>query len=419
MSIANVSRYCPVCWRMPSLMILALVAIGCERSPPQPLTFAEVSSPTGAGSAQQRLSFGGDGDVVLSWLEPGAEDYALKYAILGAEGWSDARTVTTGNELFVNWADTPSVVQISEDVWAAHWGVYQADSYFAYDAVVALSPDGGATWQGPSLLHQDGTESEHGFVTLFPHDGTIGAAWLDGRNYIVDGEYLYEDHDGNVLGTGLHYAQFSLGGERLQSLELDEIACDCCLPDAAESSDGLVLAYRDRSVEERRDIVVRRMADGDWQEAVPVGADNWVSEACPINGPAVAADGDSVAVAWFSAANDEPFVRMARSADSGRSFGTPIEIDAGGSFGHVDLVMTDEGDSIVSWLRSDADGVAIMIRRITAEGMLGDSQMVAHIDIGRPADFPQMVRAGRQLIFAWSDFDGEGTVKTAVAEITR
>ena len=296
-------------------------------------------------------------------------------------------------------------------------GVYQAESYFAFNAIVALSVDGSA-WREPFLLHQDGTESEHGFVTLFSQEGSVGAVWLDGRNYIVDGEFLYQDHNGNVLGTALHYAQFSSSGNRLKSFELDEIACDCCLPVIAQSSDGFVLAYRDRSLEERRDIVVRRMSGGNWQDAVLVGADNWIIEACPINGPAIAADGDSVAVAWFSATNNEPYVRLALSADAGKSFGEPIEIDADGSFGHVDLVLTDEGDAIVSWLRSDADRVAITLRRITVEGVVGEAQTVAHIDIGRPADFPQMVKVGRQLVFAWSDFDGNGKVRTAVAEIT-
>ena len=411
------SGYTLVPWRIVTLISAVLLMVGCERAPPEPLTFYEVANPAGEGSAQQRLSVGGGGDVVMSWLEPGTEGHALKYAIMVTDGWSESQTVVTGDNLFVNWADTPSVVKISDNLWAAHWGVYQAESYFAFNAIVALSVDGSA-WREPFLLHQDGTESEHGFVTLFSQEGSVGAVWLDGRNYIVDGEFLYQDHNGNVLGTALHYAQFSSSGNRLKSFELDEIACDCCLPVIAQSSDGFVLAYRDRSLEERRDIVVRRMSGGNWQDAVLVGADNWIIEACPINGPAIAADGDSVAVAWFSATNNEPYVRLALSADAGKSFGEPIEIDADGSFGHVDLVLTDEGDAIVSWLRSDADRVAITLRRITVEGVVGEAQTVAHIDIGRPADFPQMVKVGRPRVFAWSDFDGTGKVRTAVAEIT-
>jgi hypothetical protein len=343
----------------------------------------------------------------------------LKFSSLRADAWSAARTVAEGDNWFVNWADIPSVVQISEDLWAAHWLRYQPDSYFAYDAMLALSTDGGASWQAPLLLHQDGTESEHGFVTLFPQQGGVGAVWLDGRNFIQDGEYLYEDAAGNLLGTGVHYARFSAAGERRESIELDNMACDCCLPDVALASGGPVLVYRDRTTEEVRDIVIRRMADARWQAALPISPDNWVIEGCPINGPAVAADGDTVAVAWFTAAANDPSVRLARSVDAGRSFGEPVEIDTTGSFGHVDVVVIDSGDAVVSWLRSEADGVALAISRVSSAGLVGDSQTVAFIDIGRPADFPRMVYADQRLVFAWTDFEDAGAVRTAVAYITR
>ena len=59
----------------------------------------------------------------------------------------------------------------AEDALAAHWLVYQQQG-FGYDAVMSLSTDGGASWREPFLLHVDGTDTEHGFVTLFP--------WQDG-----------------------------------------------------------------------------------------------------------------------------------------------------------------------------------------------------------------------------------------------
>ncbi len=405
--------------RVLSLAVLVLLALGCDRPPPGPVTVTEVVSPAAAGSGQPNLAVGPEGEVILSWLEPTLDGYALKFSSLRADAWSAARTVAEGDNWFVNWADIPSVVQISEDLWAAHWLRYQPDSYFAYDAMLALSTDGGASWQAPLLLHQDGTESEHGFVTLFPQQGGVGAVWLDGRNFIQDGEYLYEDAAGNLLGTGVHYARFSAAGERRESIELDNMACDCCLPDVALASGGPVLVYRDRTTEEVRDIVIRRMADARWQAALPISPDNWVIEGCPINGPAVAADDDTVAVAWFTAAANDPSVRLARSVDAGRSFGEPVEIDTTGSFGHVDVVVIDSGDAVVSWLRSEADGVALVIRRVSSAGLVGDSQTVASIDIGRPADFPRMVYADQRLVFAWTDFEDAGAVKTAVADITR
>ena len=60
-----------------------------------------------------------------------------------------------------------------------------------------------------------------------------------------------------------------------------------------------------------------------------------------------------------------------------------------------------------------------MIRRVSSAGLVGDSQTVAFIDIGRPADFPRMVYADQRLVFAWTDFEDAGAVRTAVADITR
>ncbi len=403
--------------RMSSLAVVLMFTLGCDRSPPGPVNVAEIANPSAEGSGQPHLAVGLDGEVILSWLEPTPDGYALKFSSLRAAGWSAARTVAEGDDWFINWADIPSVVPITKDLWAAHWLRYQPDSYFAYDTILALSSDGGASWQAPQMLHQDGTESEHGFVTLFPQAGEVGAVWLDGRNYIQDGVFLYEDKDGNLLGTGLHYARFSAAGERLESIELDDMACDCCLPDVALASGGPVVVYRDRTTEEVRDIVFRRMAGAEWQAALPLDPDNWVIAGCPINGPAVAASGDSVAVAWFSAADNDPYVRLARSEDAGQHFDVAVEIDATGSFGYVDVAVTDAGETVVSWLRREADGLALAIRRVSSAGLVGDPQTVAFIDTGRPADFPQMVYAGQRLVFAWTDFEGEGTVKTAIAAL--
>jgi hypothetical protein len=110
---------------------------------------------------------------------------------------------------------------------------------------------------------------------------------------------------------------------------------------------------------------------------------------------------------------------LARSENAGRTFADAIEIDAAGSFGNVDIAVLESGDAIVSWLRSEAEGLALAIRRVSPDGTVHDLQTVAFIDTGRPADFPQMVYDGQRLVFAWTDFEGAGTVKTAIAEVSR
>ena len=139
-------------WGVLPLVFATFLMFGCDRSPPGPLTVAEIVSPVAEGSGQPRLVVGPAGDVILSWLEPVLDDYALKFSSLSDDGWSEARTVAQGDDWFINWADTPSVVPVTESLWAAHWLRYQPDSFFAYDAMLALSTDGGASWQAPFLL---------------------------------------------------------------------------------------------------------------------------------------------------------------------------------------------------------------------------------------------------------------------------
>ena len=133
---------------------------------------------------------------------------------------------------------------------------------------------------------------------------------------------------------------------------VDELVCDCCQPDKAMTSEGPVVAYRDRTPEEIRDIVVRRYVGGRWQAPVPAGADNWHIEGCPVNGPAIAAAGERVAVAWFTAAGGNPRVRFAWSTDSAASFAPAVELDGAGSLGQLGLLLEDDGTALATWWRA-------------------------------------------------------------------
>jgi hypothetical protein len=82
-----------------------------------------------------------------------------------------------------------------------------------------------------------------------------------------------------------------------------------------------VAVYRDRSEGEIRDIRIGAYVDGAWTEGAIVHEDGWETAACPVNGPAVAARGEDVAVAWFTAAGDVPRVKVAFSDDAAESFG--------------------------------------------------------------------------------------------------
>jgi hypothetical protein len=231
------------------------------------------------------------------------------------------------------------VVPLKNDLWAAQWLEQRPDNVYSYDVRVAVSTDQGRSWSTPMTPHDDGTPTEHGFVSLAGAKGGVTAIWLDGRN-TGGGDHMAE-HDAAAGAMTLRTAMIdSQGRVSGGEAELDARVCDCCQTDAAQSAEGLVVAYRDRDEGEVRDISVVRATDAGWSAPTRVHRDDWRITACPVNGPAVAAHGRTVAVAWFTAP-DQPRIRLAFSDDAGRSFAPPLDIDAGRVAGRVDLVLLD------------------------------------------------------------------------------
>lgn len=382
----------------------ATPAVTIAPAPPRALEF-----PGAPGSGEPRLTLGPDGVPTLSWLEPAGENFALRYSRFAAGAFTAPVEVTRGADLFVNWADLPSVQPITPTLWAAHWLKFAPDSAGAYHIATTVSTDGGATWAESVQLNDDQAAAEHGFVQLFDWNGAIGAFWLDGRQLA---EWSFDEPD-KLLGTSLRVARLDGAGNVVAREIVDELVCDCCQPDMVMTATGPLVVYRDRTPEELRDIVARRHVDGRWQEPVPVGADGWHIEGCPVNGPTVAAAGERVAVAWFTAAEGRPRVRFARSEDGGATFAPAVDLDAAGAFGQTGIVLADDGAALVSWWRTaPSGGLDLALRSVASNGELGAVRVLAHSEEAQPVDVPQIVKVGGDLLVAWTSLEGEGSIHT-------
>jgi hypothetical protein len=116
----------------------------------------------------------------------------------------------------------------------------------------------------------------------------------------------------------------------------------------------------------------------------------------------VAARAARVAVAWFTAAKDTPRLKMAFSDDSGASFGAPVVIDDGKPVGWPDVVMLEDGSTLVSWLERRGEGVGeVLVRRVSPGRPPGPPVVVAQSVSGRATGVPHMVRAGDRVLVAW------------------
>jgi hypothetical protein len=327
--------------------------------------------------------------------------FSLQFATLEKDGWSTPRVIAEGSNWFVNWADFPSMVALPDGSLAAHWLVKSAQGTYEYDVTISRSFDGGKTWDKPFVPHRDGAKAEHGFVSLFAaNDGSLAAVWLDGRE-MKPTEGGHDHGRGNMT---LRYVKIKRDGALVDDAALDTRVCECCQTSAAMTADGPVVVYRDRSEAEKeiRDISIVRLKDGKWSAPRPVFQDGWQLNGCPVNGPAVAAAGRRVAVAWFTGADQTSRVKLAFSGDAGETFGLPVAVDDGNPAGRVDVLLLDDGSALVCWLEKLPEGGAVRMRRVRPDGKLNEAITVAPSGTARSNGFPQMARVGDTLVFAWT-----------------
>ena len=286
--------------------------------------------PARPGSREPNLVVGTDGVVRLSWLEPmGMGRFALRLARLEDGTWAEPITVASGTDWFVNWADFPSVAALDDGALAAWWPVSRGDDPYAYDLHLSLSLDGGTRWSEPVVPHPDGTPTQHGLTSLVAWPGGgLFATWLDGR-VNADGTKVMASGPLPTDRMTLRSARLAADGTVSERTLLDPRVCTCCATEAVRSGDAVLVAYRDRTADEVRDISILRHEDGAWSGPVSVHRDGWRIAGCPVNGPALAADGQSVVATWFTAADDAPRALLARSSDGGRHFDDPVRIDDG------------------------------------------------------------------------------------------
>lgn len=380
---------------------LFAAALAVTLTAPSETNVRPIDVPSGAGSGMYSLAAAPDGVAHLSWVEPEGAGHVLKFSRLEAGAWSTPRVVSRGEHWFVNWADRPSVVPLTDGGLAAHWleRTRSASNKYGYGLRIVHSSDRGATWRQVFEAGMDNASDYSGFVSFLPTAKGFLAAYLTPMKEEHPSGAKVTHDAGHVKMLAL--ARFGADGRLLADDVLDRDTCTCCTTAIAETSDGPLVAYRDHQAA-IRDISVVRQRAGRWTEPQSVHRDGWEINGCPTNGPALAADGKRVAAAWFTAAKDEPRVKVAFSADAGASFQSPIVIDGGNPVGWTGVVLLEDGSAVVSWLESLPDGRGeIRLRRVSPSGRLSAPLTVASSKAGRTTGMPQLVRAGDTLVVAW------------------
>ena len=181
----------------------------------QALTPETAANPASAGSLQPQWSATPDGHAVLSWIEPvKSGGFALRYAVRGASGWSEARTIVANRHFFHHPAEVPEVMQVNGNLWMAHW-VENKEASEAEFVYVSTSTDG-THWTAPIMVNKDKSEVEHGLVSMVASgNGEASLFWLETPQG--------EDGPGYLMHSVVNAAGQAIKEERLES-----DVCNCC-----------------------------------------------------------------------------------------------------------------------------------------------------------------------------------------------
>jgi hypothetical protein len=383
--------------------------VGCGEQ--QKLQLSEphtVSAPTSVGAAPM-FAVSDSGQQATAWISApeGGSDGRLYVSVDGA---APSELRDSLGPIEPHGESPPKIAYSSDGSLAALYvvGKVAPGKRFPLGALrFARSPDGGRSWEHPVTITDDSAFGSHNFHALhIARDGTIYAAWLDGRGG-QSHAFATRSEDGGKTWAPNH--PISTGE-----------ACPCCRTALATAPGGVVYAaWRAVLPGNIREIVVARSSDRGttWSEPVRVQNDQWQVDACPHAGPALAVDSrNRLHVTWWSGKEGAAGVFYARSDDGGKSFAhvTPLGTAEFSQPAHVQLALGDSGVVAVAWDDGTLQTPRIALR-ISRDG--GDDFSPTHYTSveGRAASFPVLALNGKRLTVAWTEQSAD-YARTVAAE---
>jgi hypothetical protein len=367
---------------MRNTALVLLLAAGIL--PAQSLKVESVANPSGPDSSQVNWTVTPDGSAIMSWVE----SETLKYAVRKNGQWSPVRTIAAKRKFFHHPAELPEVIAMPNGGFMAHWiETPKAESEAEY-VFVSASRDG-VKWTAPAQGQKDKGDVEHGLASMVSNgDGTASVFFLQSLK-------------GPDAPTSLMRSLIGADGTEVKEETLDADVCECCPTAAAKTARGLIVAYRDHTKDDIRDIAVTRLENGHWTSPKIIYPDKWQVDACPVNAGTISAKGDKVAVAWYTSAGNNPRVELALSPDSGADFGKAVVVSTGSSYGYTSVAIDDAGGAYVSWLERSGDGAKLLARYVAANGTPGPVTQVA-TGSRKSLGYPRIVRAGNETFIGWN-----------------
>ena len=272
------------------------------------------------------------------------------------------------------------------------------DSTAAVDLLVRASGDAGGTLEMPVVVNDDRTTGKqplrrragmrspppldprafHGFPALaYLPDGSLFAAWLDGRHSTT------KDEEGEMAYASLYSALSPDGGQSFgANVRVADSVCSCCRPSAASDAAGRIAVLYRAAAGDLRDHALAVSSDrgASFPLDTVLSADRWKLSGCPADGPALAWDRSGAGtVAWYTGVDPAGVYVLPWSPDRGAMGMKRALSDAPERSRHPRLAAA--GD--VTWIAVEARDGADTKRPVMAVRALGaDARLTPWVTLG-------------------------------------
>ncbi len=398
-----------------SILLLSCILIGCKKENKIEISDLLLDSQK---SECPDLIISPQDKLYHTWIEREGDSLdVLKYAILEQNDWSKPKEIVSGTDWFVNWADFPTLAVFAGselNLMASYLQKNSRGKTYDYDIRLASSNSNGERFKLIDSLHAS-LPGEHGFVSMqsFSYNKNL-VVWLDGSKMSEehnDTGSSGHDHGGSMQ---LMAAFVDVNGRITDRTVLDEMTCECCQTDITMTPKGPVVVYRNKAADHTRDIYMTRYNDGLWSAPRPVHEDHWVIHGCPVNGPAIAAVGNKVAVAWYTAALEDPSVYFSISDNAADSFSHPIKLNTKFTEGRLDVCWLSKDMLAISYLdkmEMKADRAQIHISLFDGAGNFVADHVITETSSKRKSGFPVIQNVKDTLYLSYTQVgDGNHTV---------
>ncbi|MBC7945200.1 MAG: exo-alpha-sialidase [Burkholderiales bacterium] len=301
-----------------------------------------------------------------TWTEPVRVDAGAQ-PVHGFERGNDAQIAAIGQRLIAVWTTLGS-----------GWGG-------SGPLAVAVSEDGGKTWQAQLNPADDNSTGGHAFIDLIAdRNGMFHLVWLDDRNG----------------SQGLRYTQSSDAATWIPNRSLDRKTCECCWNTLFGGAENLYALYRGNDPRDMR-LAVSTDSGLAWKQSGQVGAFGWKINACPHAGGALASSGGRLHALVWTGRDGAPGLYHLHSADSGKRWSEPRRLGSEDAK-HADLATAGREKLAAVWDEA-SDGDSAIFGARSEDGGATWSTPRRLSDFGANATHPRIVFSAGEYRVLWTE----------------